>query len=84
MFRSLLYGHPQGLSFVLGAFTIFPLLASSFAFSVCGRMPSMCMCVRFTCLWVVWSCFARLDNPESHPEFVESRSTFGQKFLKHT
>jgi hypothetical protein len=43
MFRSLLYDHPQGLSFVLSAFTTFPLLASSFAFSVCGRMPSMCV-----------------------------------------
>jgi hypothetical protein len=31
MFRSLLYDHPQGLSFVLSAFTTFPLLASSFA-----------------------------------------------------
>jgi hypothetical protein len=45
MFLSLLYDHPQGLSFVLSAFTTFPLLASSFAFSVCGRMPSMCVCV---------------------------------------
>jgi hypothetical protein len=25
MFRSLLYNHPQGLSFVLSAFTTFPL-----------------------------------------------------------
>jgi hypothetical protein len=32
MFRSLLYDHPQGLSFALSAFTTFPLLASSFAF----------------------------------------------------
>jgi hypothetical protein len=32
MFRSLFYDHPQGLSFVLSAFTTFPLLASSFAF----------------------------------------------------
>jgi hypothetical protein len=40
MFRSLLYDHPQGLSFVFSAFTTFPLLASSFAFSVRGRMPS--------------------------------------------
>jgi hypothetical protein len=38
MFRSLLYDHPQGLSFVLSASTTFPLLASSFAFLVCGRM----------------------------------------------
>jgi hypothetical protein len=56
MFRSLLYDHPQGLSFVLSAFTTFPLLASSFVFSVCGRMQYMCMCDRCTCLWVVWSC----------------------------
>jgi hypothetical protein len=55
MFLSLLYDHPLGLSFVLSAFTTFPLLASSFAFSLCGRMPSMCMCVRCTCPWVVWS-----------------------------
>jgi hypothetical protein len=40
MFRPLLYDHPQGLSLVLSAFTTFPLLATSFAFSVCGRMPS--------------------------------------------
>jgi hypothetical protein len=45
MFRSLLYDHPQGVTFVHSAFTIFPLLASSFAFSVCGRMSSMCVCV---------------------------------------
>jgi hypothetical protein len=55
MFRSLLYGHPQGSPFVLSAFTTFRLLASSFAFSVCGLMPPMCMCVQCTCLWVVWS-----------------------------
>jgi hypothetical protein len=30
MFRSLLYDNPQELSFVLSAFTTFPLLASSF------------------------------------------------------
>jgi hypothetical protein len=30
MFRSLLYDHPQELSFVLSAFTTFPLLASRF------------------------------------------------------
>jgi hypothetical protein len=30
MFRSLLYDQAQGLSFVLSAFTTFPLLASSF------------------------------------------------------
>jgi hypothetical protein len=57
MFRSLFYDHPQGLSFVLSAFTTFPLLGSSFVFSVCGRMPSMCMCVRCSCLWVVWTWF---------------------------
>jgi hypothetical protein len=44
MFRSLLYDHPQGLSLVLSAFTNFPLLASSFAFSVCGRMSSKYVC----------------------------------------
>jgi hypothetical protein len=44
MFRPLLYDHPQGSSFVLCAFTTFRLLASSFDFSVCGRMPSICMC----------------------------------------
>jgi hypothetical protein len=38
MFRPLMYDHPQGLSFVLSALTIFPLLASSFAFSACGHM----------------------------------------------
>jgi hypothetical protein len=55
MFRSLLYDHPQGLSFVLSALQPLRLLASSFAYSVCGRMPFVCMCVRCTCLWVVWS-----------------------------
>jgi hypothetical protein len=29
MFRSLLYDHPQGLSFVLSAFTTFPFFTSS-------------------------------------------------------
>jgi hypothetical protein len=53
MFRSLLYDHLQWLSFILSAFTTFPLPASSFAFSLRGRMPSMCMCVRCICLWVV-------------------------------
>jgi hypothetical protein len=53
VFRSLLYDYPHGLSFVLSAFTTFPLFASSFAFLVCGHMPSMCMCVRCTlCLSV--------------------------------
>jgi hypothetical protein len=53
MFRSLLYDHPQRSSSVLSALPFLRLLASSFAYSVCGRMPSMCMCVRCTCLWVV-------------------------------
>jgi hypothetical protein len=39
-FGNYFHDHPLGLSFVLSAFAIFPLLASSFAFSVCGRMPS--------------------------------------------
>jgi hypothetical protein len=57
MFRSLLYDHPQGSSFVLSAFITFRLLASSFAFSVCGRMPSMCVCVSGVpvCGLSVWS-----------------------------
>jgi hypothetical protein len=55
MFRSLLYDHPQGSSFVLSALSLLRLLTSSFTYSVCGCMPSMCMCVRCTCLWVVWS-----------------------------
>jgi hypothetical protein len=42
MFRSLLYDHPQGSSFVRSEFTTFRLLASSYASPVCGRMPSMC------------------------------------------
>jgi hypothetical protein len=54
MFRSLLYDHPQGLSSVLSALPLLRLLASSFTYSVCGRMPSMCMCVWCTCLWIVW------------------------------
>jgi hypothetical protein len=44
MFRSLLYNHPQGSSFVLSAFTTFRLLASSFIFSVCG-LSRLCVCV---------------------------------------
>jgi hypothetical protein len=40
MFRSLLYDHPQGSSFVLSALPLLRLLASSFAYSVCGRMPN--------------------------------------------
>src|SRR5215475_781532 len=55
MFRSLFYDHLHGSSFVLSASTTLRLPASSFIFSVCGRMPSICMCVRCTCLWVVWS-----------------------------
>jgi hypothetical protein len=39
MFRSLFYDHPQGLSFVLIAFTTFPLLASSFAIHIDGIRP---------------------------------------------
>jgi hypothetical protein len=46
MFRSLMYYHPQGLSFVLGTYTTFLLFASSFVFLVCGRMVSMCMCAQ--------------------------------------
>jgi hypothetical protein len=64
MFRSLLYDHPQGLSFVLSAFNTFPLLASSFAFPVCDRMPSICMCVRCSCLWVV--CRQHTDSYTGH------------------
>jgi hypothetical protein len=45
MFWSLLYDHPQGSSFVLSAFTTFRLLASSFAFSVCGCMPCAMRCL---------------------------------------
>jgi hypothetical protein len=44
MFRSLLYDHPQASSFVLSALPLLRLLALSFAYSVCGRMPSMCVC----------------------------------------
>jgi hypothetical protein len=55
MFHSLFYDHLQGSSFVLSAFTTLRLPASSFVFLVCGRMPSICMCVRCTCMWVVWS-----------------------------
>jgi hypothetical protein len=46
MFRSLLYDHPQGLSFVFSAFSTFPLFASSFAFF--GMWPYavyVCVCV---------------------------------------
>jgi hypothetical protein len=33
---------------------------------VCGRMPSVCMCIRCSCcLCVVWSCFARPDNTQT-------------------
>jgi hypothetical protein len=45
MFRSLFYDHPQGSSSVLSALPLLRMLASSFAYSVCGRMPSMCVCV---------------------------------------
>jgi hypothetical protein len=54
MFRSLFCDHLQGSSFVLSAFTTFRLPASSSVFLICGRMPSICMCARCICLWVVW------------------------------
>jgi hypothetical protein len=63
MFRSLLYDHPQGLSFVLGAFTTFPPFASSFAFLVCGRMLSMCMCVSGV---AVYGLAGRVDDQTTH------------------
>jgi hypothetical protein len=73
MFQSLLYDHPQGSSSVLSAFTTFPLLTSSFAFSVCGRMPSMCMCVQCTCLCVVWPW---PDNPQTANRILPSSYLF--------
>jgi hypothetical protein len=48
MFRSLFCDHLQGSFFVLNAFTTFRLPASSFVFSVCGRVTSICICVRCT------------------------------------
>jgi hypothetical protein len=58
MFRSPFHDHHQGSSFVPSAFTTFQLPASSFVFfGVCGRMPSTCMCVRCSCLCVVWSLY---------------------------
>jgi hypothetical protein len=59
MFRSLFHDHLQGPSFILSAFTTFQLPATSFVFGgVCGRMPSICVCSRCTCLCAVWSCKA--------------------------
>jgi hypothetical protein len=29
---------------------------------VCGRMPSICMCIQCSCLCAVWLCFARPDS----------------------
>jgi hypothetical protein len=46
MFRSLLYDHSQGSSFVLSTLT----LLRPVAYSVCGCMLSMCVCARCTCL----------------------------------
>jgi hypothetical protein len=66
MFRSLLYDHPQGSSSILSALPLLRLLASSFAYSVCGRMPSTCMCVRCTCLWVVWSFHGQTTHRQVH------------------
>jgi hypothetical protein len=58
MFRSLLYDHPQGSSFVLSALPLLRLFVLSFAlFGVWLYVVYVCVCVcaRFTCLWVVWS-----------------------------
>jgi hypothetical protein len=56
MFRSLLYDHSQGSSFVLLHYHLSACLLRPDAYSVCGCMWSMCVCARWTCLWVVWSC----------------------------
>jgi hypothetical protein len=40
-----LYDHPQGSYSVLNALPLLRLLASSFANSVCGRMPSAVQCL---------------------------------------
>jgi hypothetical protein len=65
MFRSLLYDHPQGSSFVLSAFTTFRMLASSFAFLICGRMPSMCMCPVYLSVGCLVVNSSRPDNPQT-------------------
>jgi hypothetical protein len=61
MFRSLLYDHPLGSFFVLSALPLLRLLAWSFAYSVCGRMLSMCVCVRPVYLSV---CMCELSTTE--------------------
>jgi hypothetical protein len=64
MFRSLFYDHLPGAFICL--FGMWPyavylyvcpmyLSVGCLVVNVCGRMPSICMCVRCTCLWVVWS-----------------------------
>jgi hypothetical protein len=47
------------------AFTTFPLLAFSYAFSVCGRMPFVRMCVRYT---GVYRTHIHLDGIRPHTE----------------
>jgi hypothetical protein len=56
MFRSLLYGHPQGSSFVLSALQLLRLFASSSClFGMWLYVVYVCVCARCTCLWDVWS-----------------------------
>jgi hypothetical protein len=54
MFRSPLYDHPQGSSFVFVLLLHFACLLRPVDCPVCGCMLSICMCVRCTCLWDVW------------------------------
>jgi hypothetical protein len=55
MFLSLSYDHPKGSSYVLSALPLFRLFASSFALFGVWLYVSMCVFVRCTCLWGVWS-----------------------------
>jgi hypothetical protein len=58
MFRSLFQGHLQGSSFALSAYHASAATLRHMSVLVCGRMPSVCICIQCTCLCAVWSCKA--------------------------
>jgi hypothetical protein len=55
MFRSLFQDHLHGSSFALSTPTTLQLHVRHLSVVVCGRMPSVCVCIRCTCLCAVWS-----------------------------
>jgi hypothetical protein len=81
MFRSLLYDHPQGSSFVLSALPLLRLFDSSRClFGMWLYVVYVCVCARRTCLWDVWSFTTR------HPtdRYVGHARTHTHTHRQHT